>query len=395
MDGLRRIPAADLDVIEGDAELERIIREEIGATGPMTFARFMELALYHPEHGYYRNEAARPGRDGDFLTAPEAHPIFGRSVARLAIDVWEALGRPNRFTIREHGAGSGAMAAAVVEGIRREAPELGDALRYRVVEVEPRRIDELRHRVGPVLEPDDGAPVDGLILANEVLDALPTHRVVGTANGLQEIYVGVVDGRLADLEGPPSSDRLEDRLDAGGVQLVPGQAGEICLAADDWVATAAAGIGSGLLLLIDYGHDAGALYDARRRPQGTLAAYLRHQVHGDPYRAIGRQDLTAHVDLTAVERAASSANLDHVATTSQGRFLAGLGAGDLLVDLQARPDADLQAYLEAKAALVRMIDPRATGTFAVLAFGRGLRPDAHLRGLRELGGHGATGSDRT
>jgi SAM-dependent MidA family methyltransferase len=395
MDGLRRIPSADLDAIDGDAELERIIREEIGATGPMTFARFMELALYHPEHGYYRNEAARPGRDGDFLTAPEAHPIFGRSVARLAIDVWDALGQPARFTIREHGAGSGAMAAAVVEGIRREAPGLGDGLRYRAVEVEPRRIDELRDRLGLVLEPDDGAPVDGLILANEVLDALPTHRVVGTANEIREVYVGILDGRFADIEGPPSTGRLEDRLNAEGVQLAPGQAGEICLAADDWVATAAAGIGSGLLLLIDYGHPAEALYDARRRPRGTLAAYLRHQVHDDPYRAIGRQDLTAHVDLTAVERAASSADLDHVATTSQGRFLAGLGAGDILVELQDRPPAELQAYLEARAALVRMIDPAAMGSFAVLAFGRGLRPAAHLRGLRELRGQGAAGSDRT
>ena len=116
MDGLRRISALDLDLVEGDAELEAAIRDEIAATGPMTFARFMELALYHPERGYYRNAAARPGRDGDFLTAPEAHPIFGQAIARLAIDVWSALGRPATFTIREHGAGSGALAAALVDG---------------------------------------------------------------------------------------------------------------------------------------------------------------------------------------------------------------------------------------------------------------------------------------
>jgi SAM-dependent MidA family methyltransferase len=146
MDGLRRISAADLDLIDGDAELEASIRDEIAATGPMTFARFMELALYDPERGYYRGAAARPGRDGDFLTAPEAHPIFGQAVARLAIDLWSALGRPSTFTIREHGAGSGALAAALVEGVRAAEPDLGDALRYRAVEVEPRRLEELRAR---------------------------------------------------------------------------------------------------------------------------------------------------------------------------------------------------------------------------------------------------------
>ena len=133
MDGLRRISALDLDMVEGDAELEAAIRDEIAATGPMTFARFMELALYHPERGYYRAAAARPGREGDFLTAPEAHPIFGKAIARLAIDVWSALGRPSTFTIREHGAGSGALAAALVDGVRAEEPDLADALRYRAV----------------------------------------------------------------------------------------------------------------------------------------------------------------------------------------------------------------------------------------------------------------------
>jgi SAM-dependent MidA family methyltransferase len=219
------------------------------------------------------------------------------------------------------------------------------------------------------------------VLANEVLDALPTHRVVGTGRGLAEVFVAIADDRLVDAAGPPSSPALEARLTAEGITLAEGQQAEICLAADPWVAGAAGGLATGLLLLIDYGHPAAALYDNRRRPRGTLAAYVSHRVHDDPYRAIGRQDLTAHVDVTAVEAAARAAGLGHVATTTQGRFLAGLGVGDLLVALQSGPEADLASYLDAKASLVRMIDPAAMGGFAVMAFGRALPIDARLRGL--------------
>ena len=382
MDGLRRVPAADIDTVESHPVLDALIRDEIAAIGPMTFARFMELALYHPELGYYRAADARPGRAGDFLTAPEAHPIFGRALARLAADVWSALVSPPTFTVREHGAGSGALAAALVDGVRREAPELAGTMRYRAVEVDPRRLEAVRERLGPVFEDDDGAAIAGLVLGNEVLDALPTHRVVGAPDGIREVFVSVdAGGRLVDVEGEPSGEALAARLDAEGISLEPGQAAEICLAVDEWVRQAAGGLGEGLLVLIDYGHPAPALYDSARRPHGTLAAYLRHQVGDDPYRAIGRQDLTAHVDVTAVERAAKAAGLDRIATTTQGPFLAGLGAGDLLVELQEGPDADLQSYLDARAALVRMIDPAAMGGFRVMAFGRGLTPNAVLRGI--------------
>lgn len=382
MDGLRRIPATDIDAVESDPELEALIRAEIADGGPMTFARFMELALYHPDLGYYRNAAARPGREGDFLTAPEAHPIFGRAMARLAIDAWAALGRPAGFTIREHGAGVGALAGSLLDRVRDEAPDLAATLRYRAVEVEPRRMEAFRARLGDVFEPDDGAPITGLVIANEVLDALPTHRVIGSAGRLAEVFVGVVDGQLADVVGPPSTPDLAARLHAEGIALADGQQAEICLATDRWIADAATGMDRGLLLLVDYGHAAVDLYDNRRRPEGTLAAYVGHRVHHDPYRAIGQQDLTAHVDVTAVERAAVAAGLQHVATTTQGPFLADLGAGDLLVELQSMPATELQAYLEARSALVRMIDPAAMGGFAVMAFGRGLPPDAPLRGLR-------------
>jgi SAM-dependent MidA family methyltransferase len=383
---LKRIPAADLDSVKSDPRLVGLIRGEIERDGPMTFARFMELALYDPESGYYRAGSARPGRGGDFLTAPEAHPIFGRAIARHVDDVWRALGQPDDFTIRELGAGSGALAEGILMGLAVDGSDLAASVRYRPVEVEPRRLDELRDRLSTAnladrLEADDGAPIVGIVLANEVLDALPTHRVIGRSGGLRESFVGWRDGDFTDVEDDASTPALADRLAAEGIELADGQRAELCLAVDDWFAAAAAGLERGQLLLVDYGHPAEELYDAVRRPAGTLMAYHAQQVHDDPYRAIGRQDLTAHVDVTAVERAADNAGLVHLGTTSQGRFLAALGAGELLVELQSGPNASLQAYLEARSALVRMIDPAAMGGFRVMAFGRDLPHGATLRGL--------------
>jgi SAM-dependent MidA family methyltransferase len=383
---LRRVPAADLEVAS-DPVLLAAIHDEIAATGPLTFARFMEIALYDPERGYYRGADARPGRGGDFLTAPETHPIFGRAIARFVDDLWRALDRPARFTIREHGAGTGALVEALLAGLDADGSGALEAVRYRAVEVEPARTAALRARLeaagrGGVLEADDESPIDGLVLANEVLDALPTHRVVVRNGELCEVFVGLAaDGRLVDVDGTPSTPLLARRLDDDGVVLAEGQRAEICLALDRWIEGVAGGLGRGAVLLIDYGHPAAELYDPARRAAGTLAAYLRHQVHDDPYRAVGRQDLTAHVDITAVERAAVAAGLAHLGSTTQARFLDGLGAGEVLVGYQEGPAATLQAYLEARASLVRMIDPAAMGRFRVMAFGRELPDGVALRGL--------------
>jgi SAM-dependent MidA family methyltransferase len=389
---LRRIPARDQEV-PSDPELLAAIRAEIVRDGPMTFARFMEIALYDPARGYYRGAPARPGRAGDFLTAPEAHPIFGRALAHFASAVHRAIDAPVEFTIREHGAGTGALARPLVEALLTgREPDAPRAIRYVVAEVEPARVESVRAALDDLaevsVEPDDGRPIDGLVVANEVLDALPTHRVVQRGGRLREVFVGLGPpggddgaGDLVDVEGDPSTPGLAERLDAESIELADGQHAEICLALDGWVARAGAGLGRGALLLIDYGHPAAELYDAQRRAAGTLATYLGHQVGDDPYRAVGRQDLTAHVDVSAVERAAADAGLTHLGAATQAEFLTRLGAGELLVAEQTRPGATMQTYLDARAALVRMIDPSAMGRFRVLAFGRGLPDGATLPGL--------------
>lgn len=380
--GLRRDPVLDpaAPLPESDPRLVARIRAEIASGGPMTFARFMEIALYDPEAGYYAAgyDAAGsggPGRERDFLTAPEGHPIFGWTLARRLEAAWVDAGRPDGFVVREHGAGGGALAVGILGGLRRSGSDLLEAIHYQPIEVSGaarRAFDAAIERAnvdGYVQEPDD-RPAPGAVIANELLDALPVHRVEGGKDGvLVERFVTLdASGALTTTLGEPSTPDLAARLGAEGIRLETGQAAEVCLAIDGWVASAAAPLAAGLLLVIDYGYAAAELYAPTRG--STLRAYHRHRVHADPLVAIGRQDLTAHVDLTAVERAAVAAGLRPLARTRQGEYLAGLGLGELLVGLQSGPDAGLEAYLAARSAVVRLLDPRATGAFAVLEFER-------------------------
>lgn len=382
---LRRLPPIDVRAIGSEPELVERLRAEIARDGPITFARFMERALYEPGLGYYRRATPGPGREGDFLTAPEMHPVFGRLVGRQVAEVWAMLDRPASFTVREHGAGEGALALAMLDGLAADAPELLGAIRYEPVEVEAARLDTFRQRLADaghaarIAEPA-ARPITGVVLANEVLDALPVHRLRQDGPTLVELFVDWDDGRFVEVAGPPSTPDLARRLAADGVRLHDGQVAEVCLAADRWIADAAAGLERGVLLLIDYGHPATELYGPRRAA-GTLMAYAAHRAHDDPFANVGRQDLTAHVDLTAVDRAARAAGLAPLGTTTQARFVLNLGLEALLREVQADPATTAEAYLALRSSIVRLLDPRATGGFAVLAFGRGLPAEARLAGL--------------
>ena len=377
--GVRREAPIDLSDLREDAVLAGRIRDEIRREGPMPFARFMELALYDPDGGYYRSAEARPGRAGDFLTAPELHPMFGQLIGRAVEDAWRALGEPERFVVVEHGAGEGSLAVPLLRA-------LPAAIRYAPIEVDDRRLATLHERLeeaGLADRLDDrapDAPFDGVVIANEVLDALPVHRVRLVAGALLEVAVDVApDGAFVEVEIAPTRPDLAARLQAEGIDLVGGQTAEICLAIDDWVASALAPLRRGLALVIDYGAIAQELYDPIRRRDGTLRAYVRHQVSDDPYRLVGRQDLTAHVDVTAVQRAAEAAGLTTLGITTQAEALMGLGVEDRLREIQADRATTFEDYTLLRSALMRLLDPAAMGRFRVMVFGRAWPPDAPLK----------------
>ena len=269
------------------------------------------------------------------------------------------------------------MALSILDAV--DDPVFRAAIRYGAVEVDERRVAAFTTALrdaghGDVIDDGDtashGQPFEGVVIANEVLDALPVHRVRRRGDELREIAADLdADGSFVEVEIEPSTPALAARLTDDGIELVDGQTAEICLALDDWIAAAAAPLARGVLLLIDYGAVAAQLYDPLRRRDGTLRAYVRHRVHDDPYRFVGRQDLTAHVDVTAVERAAGSAGLTTIGITTQAEALMGLGIQDRLQAIQSDPATTLEAYALLRSSLMRLLDPSAMGRFQVMAFG--------------------------
>jgi SAM-dependent MidA family methyltransferase len=210
------------------------------------------------------------------------------------------------------------------------------------------------------------------------------HRVVGTSGGLRELHVAWRDGWFSFEEGPLSSRLLAERLAGIEAAATPGHISDIGLAAPTWLARVGARLERGFVLVIDYGHPAADLYGARRA-RGSLLAYRDHGVHDAVLEAVGRQDLTAHVDVTALERAAASAGLRPAGATSQARFLTALGLGEMLADLGRRPDVPVSTYVEARASVARLLDPRHLGAFRVLAWSHGVEGDEPLPGFAQDG----------
>lgn len=379
--------------------LSVVIGERIDRDGGLTMAEFMELALYSEPHGYYRSAERRPGRGGDFLTAPEMHPLFGLAVSRQVLECWKRMGRPDRFTIREYGSGVGGFAYDVLAGLLQAAPDLRSGLRYELVEVNQfRRDDAMRAMtevglsdVVAVVEHPATLPISGVVLANEVADALPVHRLVVRNGLLRECWV-IRDGQggFAWDERALSGEVADAAtyLAAQGVNvgsLADGSVIEVSPATGGWIREIAATMVRGYALIIDYGYPVVELLQDHRL-QGTLRAYRNHTVTENPLLDPGLQDITAHVDFSRLIDEATKAGMQLVGLTTQGDFLARVGLGELLVDMQAQEGMTPEVYYRAQSAVYRLIDPGGMGRFRVLGLSRGVEADL-LTGFVDRGLH--------
>jgi SAM-dependent MidA family methyltransferase len=341
------------------------------AGGWLSFARFMELALYAPGLGYYSAGSTKFGASGDFITAPELSPLFARCLARQ-VGQLIADGVPD---VVELGAGSGALAAGILPALAAldRLPE-----RYLILEVSADLRERQRERLA-MCAPEllervrwlDVLPagLEGIVIANEVLDAIPTHVVRTRAGEIDELGVSLrQDGRSFQRSFRPASGELLRVARALGLPEDDYET-EINLAAPALVKTLGRMLRRGVLLLVDYGFPAREYYHPQRA-RGTLMCHYRHHGHSDPFALIGLQDITAHVDFTAIAAAAVDAGLRVLGYATQAHFLVNLGITDLLSET---PSHDARAYGPIAAAAQRLLSPSDMGElFKVLALGRGV-----------------------
>ncbi len=353
------------------ALLQRIHDELERAGGWISFARYMELALYAPGLGYYDAGAAKLGTPGDFITAPELSDLFSATLARQVAQILDHTGGE----VIELGAGSGRMAATIL----RTLDELGHLpQRYAILEPSADLRERQRSRLA-ALPPHLGARVEwldtvperiaGAVLANEVLDALPVHLVVWSEDGIAERGVGWHGKRLAFSDRPLRDAVLQ--AEASRIEVPPPYVGEINLAAPALIRTLAPRLERGALLFVDYGFGRAEYYHPQRN-RGTLMCHYRHRAHDDPFLHPGLQDITAHVDFTAVACAGVESGLALLGYTTQAHFLINLGITELLA---RTPSEEAAAYLPRAAEVQKLLSPAEMGElFKVLALGREVPP---------------------
>lgn len=365
------LPTPSDEQLAHSARLVQALRDEIAARGGwISFARFMELALYAPGLGYYSAGSVKFGHGGDFVTAPEISPLFARTLARQAAQVLRETGGD----VLELGAGTGRMAAQMLLELQHL-----DVLpqRYRILEVSA-HLRSVQRETLEVLLPDGllqriewlealPAALTGFVFGNEVLDALPVHVLAWRDDGVHERGVGWGEAGFVWQERPLSDGALRGAVEK--LDLPAGYVSEACLAAPALTASIAAALQQGVLLFVDYGFPRREFYHPQRAT-GTLMCHYRQHAHDDPFLYPGLQDITAHVDFTAIAEAAIANGLDVLGYTAQAQFLINCGIIDLLSEV---PPSDLAAYLPLATQAQKLMSPAEMGElFKLIALGRGM-----------------------
>ncbi len=368
--------------------LALILAERIRSHGRITFAEYMESCLYHPVHGYYTKVEQQPRRD--YFTSVDASPLFGRLLARQFQEMWCVLGRPNSFQLVEAGAGTGQLAKQILDFAAEAWTDFYDTLRFTAVErsaarraIQLKSLDAHIARGKFVSQEELNDEITcGCIFSNELFDAMPVHRVVQEGNDLRELYVGLGKDGFCDEIGAPSSPALGEYFSEQHITLQVEQQAEVNLDTSRWIEEAGKKLERGFVITIDYGHEAKELYNERHM-RGTLLAYERHRASEDWFRAPGEQDLTAHVNFTALDLSGRNSGLFRTGFTSQTNFLLALARYANFADLQ--PDGMNEAEQAQRRLLFKtLINPEGMGeTFQVLIQQKGIEA-VKLAGLQPL-----------
>ncbi|MEL6929127.1 MAG: class I SAM-dependent methyltransferase [Cyanobacteria bacterium J06600_6] len=364
------------------------------ASGKITFADYMALALYHPEHGYYTSKV-KIGFQGDFFTSASLGRDFGELLAIQFLEMWLNLGSPSPFYLVEMGGGNGELAQDILSYLETNADRAFiNALKYIIIERSPTLIQQQQQLLQPLTDLDIAwrdwsdlpeTSIVGCCFSNELVDAFPVHLVQKSAGCLQEVHLTLEQGQLTETLDHLSSPAIAEYFSQVEVDLLSSEypenyRTEVNLQALDWLETVSQKLKRGYLLTIDYGYSA-AKYYRPARSQGTLQCYYQHRRHNNPYANLGRQDLTAHVDFTALERQGELLELQKIGFTQQGLFLMSLGLGDRLNELSSGKFGITEIF-KRRDALHQLLDPTRLGGYGVLIQGKSLtEPESSLQGL--------------
>ncbi|MEO9256563.1 MAG: SAM-dependent methyltransferase [Tepidiformaceae bacterium] len=346
--------AIDLDpgaAATGEPRLVKAIIEEM-AGGAIPFQRFMELALYHPDFGYYR-KPGRIGKQGDFLTSPAIHPMFGWAVAGWCKEIWEQLGRPTPFTIIEPGAGQGGLAKAILDWADGRDDGFREAIRYVAIEPNAPGDDPRVEWAIPPITPVDA----GVLVTNELFDALPVRLFDVGGRGPVEVLVRWDEERF--VETPGSVTLIDDAPEQGRFEVNPH--------AYPLMRSLCSLVRRGAVLTFDYGYPQVDLW-APWRITGTLLCFYRHTAHENPYLHVGEQDMTTHVNFSEIATAADEMGFEVFGPVSQSAFLYALGLPALVESVRG----DMAEYFTRRRALESLTDSAGLGRVRVLAATLGL-----------------------
>ena len=344
-------------------KLERVLAEKIKRVGPITFADFMEIALYYPELGYYTGPKNKIGKEGDFYTATNVSELFGATIAGRLLAALEDIGAKGA-NIVEIGAGTGQLAFDILSELRNE--EIFERLNYFIVEKSPdfmfRQSQKLSGFKDKVIWTDTlelkKKPIEGVILQNEVVDAFSVHKVTMTKDGLKEIYVDH-DGDFREVVKEVSTGRLLKYMEGYGCEIIEGQVAEVNLAAIDWMTLLEKILKRGIIVTIDYGGAAAEIYSLSRM-YGTLNYYHRHKLVDSPFKNLGEQDITSHVNFSALEKRGEEIGLETISLESMANFLMRNGLIERVENIQNSDISD-DLKFKARLAIKNLIMPQAMG----------------------------------